>query len=68
MKPQSSNEPYPTTTTSDEVAEPTGAGYDQRARRAVELLRQWSAEEDGYDDEIWPLLKEELEDHRLVIR
>ena len=67
MTQHSSNDPYPTTATSDEIAEASDVAYDKRAHPAIELLRQWSAEDDGYDDEIWPLLEEELKDHRVVI-
>ncbi len=49
MSQQSSSKPYPTTATSDEIAE----AYDKRTHPAIELLRQWSKEDDGYDDEVW---------------
>lgn len=67
MSQRSSRDPYPTTATSDEIAEASDVVYDKRTHPASELLRKWSAEDDGYDDEIWPLVEEELEDHRVVI-
>ncbi len=68
MSQPSSSEPYPTTASSDEVAEGTGVEYDKRTHPAVELVRQWAAEDDGYDDEVYPLLEEELKKHPVVIR
>ncbi len=68
MSQPSASEPYPTAATSDEVAEATDVVYDQRTHPAVELVRQWAAEDDGYDDEIYPLLEEELKKHPVVIR
>ena len=68
MSQADSNKPYPIAATADEVAEPPNVGRRERYRQAAELLRQWSAEDDGCDDEIWPLLEKELKDHRLVIR
>ena len=68
MSQQSSNKPYPTTATSDEIAEASDVAYDKQTHPAVELLRRWSKEDDGYDDEVWPLLEEELKEHRVVIR
>jgi hypothetical protein len=32
----------------------------EKQRLAGLLVREWSQEEDGYDEEIWPLLQEEL--------
>jgi hypothetical protein len=40
----------------------------ERYRQAAALLDQWMAEEDGYDREIWPLVKEELKDLRTRCR
>jgi len=40
----------------------------ERYRAAAALLREWRAEDDGYDDEIWPLLAEELKDARMRCR
>jgi hypothetical protein len=36
-----------------------------RARRAIDLLDQWLADESGYDEETWPELKEALDRDRL---
>jgi hypothetical protein len=32
----------------------------ERQRLAAALVREWSKEEDGYDEEIWPLIEEEF--------
>jgi hypothetical protein len=40
----------------------------ERYRQAVGLIDQWMAEEDGYDREMWPLVKEELKDLRTRCR
>lgn len=68
MSQQGSNELYPSTATSDEIAEASDVVYDRRTHPAIELLRRWAEEDDGYDDEVWPLLEKELEEHRVVIR
>lgn len=39
-----------------------------RNREAATLLRQWMSETDGYDREMWPLVKDELKDLRTRIR
>jgi hypothetical protein len=36
-----------------------------RYRQAAELLRGWMQAEDGYDQEVWPLIEAELKDHRM---
>lgn len=37
-------------------------------RQAAALLHQWMSEADGYDQEMWPLLKDELRDLRTRCR
>lgn len=32
----------------------------EKQRLAAALVREWSKEKDGYDEEIWPLLQKEL--------
>jgi hypothetical protein len=44
------------------------AEKQDRKRQAATLLQQWSADTDGYDQEIWPLVKEELEELRMRCR
>jgi hypothetical protein len=39
-----------------------------RSRAAVELLELWLSDEDAYDCEAWPGLKDGLETHRLSAR
>jgi hypothetical protein len=43
---------------------------DLRARnaRALQLIREWLADESGYDAEVFPILKAELEADRLSYR
>jgi len=36
-----------------------------RYRRAAALIERWLADESGYDEEIWPLLEEELKGGRM---
>lgn len=32
----------------------------ERQRRAAAMVLEWAKEEDGYDEEIWPFIKEEF--------
>ena len=43
---------------------------ESRARnvRALELVREWLADESGYDEAVFPVLKAELEADRLSYR
>jgi hypothetical protein len=43
---------------------------DNRARnaRALQLVREWLAEDSAYDTEVFPVLKAELEADRLSVR
>jgi hypothetical protein len=43
---------------------------DLRARnaRALQLVREWLADESGYDEQVFPVLKAELEADRLSYR
>jgi len=55
--------PYPSPIgDSSEIAEPAADQESRmrRYRRAADLIGKWMNEEDGYDDEIWPLVREEL--------
>ena len=40
--------------------EPLTREERERYRAAASLLREWIREDDGYDDEIWPAIEEEL--------
>lgn len=44
------------------------ANARQRSKSARELLREWLADETGYDEKAWPALKKELEEDRLSFR
>ena len=58
--------------TTDHQSSPPEAGPDDefRARnaRALELVREWLADESGYDADVFPVLKAELEADRLSYR
>lgn len=47
------------------VAEPPEQSRERRYRQAAELLREWKDDETGYDDEIWPLVEEDLSSLRV---
>lgn len=53
MKPQE-------TPTADAPTTATDRDREDRYRRAAGLIREWQADESGYDDEIWPLVEEEI--------
>jgi hypothetical protein len=42
------------------AAEPPSAARHERYREAASLLRLWMDSEAGPDDEVWPLVEEEL--------
>lgn len=48
------------TTTSEVPSTLADRDREDRYRRAAELIREWKADESGYDDEIWALVGEEL--------
>jgi len=35
---------------------------------AIQLIDQWLADESGYDEEAWPILKQTIEENRLSTR
>ncbi len=41
---------------------------DERNARALQLVREWLAEDSGYDVEVFPILKAELEADRVSYR
>jgi hypothetical protein len=43
-------------------------GLRVRNARALQLVREWLADESGYDEEVLPVLKAELEADRLSYR
>lgn len=47
---------------------PARASREERYRRAADLLSSWREQKDGYDDEVWPLLREELDHGRFECR
>jgi hypothetical protein len=34
-------------------------------QRAIDVLRQWLADDSGYDERVWPEVKKSIEEHRL---
>jgi len=50
------------------IADETEADRKVRAQKLRELLAQWMADESGHDEEMWPKLKEVLEQNRLSSR
>lgn len=44
------------------------AEQQERYREAATLLRQWMQEKDEFEEEIWPVLEEELRNRRLRFR
>lgn len=51
----------------EEVGAPS---WDQaeRAAKAIRLLDEWLADESGYDEQAWPIVKQAIEDNRLSYR
>ena len=47
--------------------DPVG-GRTCRAREAIGLLDAWLADESGYDERVWPSVKQGLEENRLSDR
>ena len=49
---------------------PVEALAEQRVknRAAVRLLRKWMADESGYDEKTWPIVKKAIEENRLSHR
>jgi hypothetical protein len=44
------------------------AGLRARNASALQLVREWLADDSGYDEEVFPILKAELEADRLSNR
>jgi hypothetical protein len=38
------------------------------AEAVLILVEQWLAEDDGYDQEVWPIIRQNIEDNRLSDR
>jgi hypothetical protein len=55
----------------DHVAEEvttTRAAQVAENQAAIELLAEWKADESGYDEETWPIIKQSVEQNRLSSR
>jgi hypothetical protein len=46
----------------------TAGALRARNARALQLVREWLADDSGYDEEVFPVLKVELEADRLSYR
>ncbi len=44
------------------------AAIRERNQAALKLLKQWQADESGYDEAVWPELKKALEEDRISDR
>lgn len=51
-----------------EVGDKTSAVQQAKNEAAVRLMKEWLKDESGYDEEIWPRLKETIETNRLSSR
>lgn len=38
------------------------------AEAVLKLVEQWLAEDDGYDQEVWPIIRQDIEENRLSDR
>lgn len=52
----------------DKVTQRDPAVVLERNRRLMETIRKWMAEDDGYDERVWPLLDAELKKDRIRLR
>ena len=50
------------------VQTPKSASERAKSEAAIRLLEEWMADESGYDEEVWPRLKEAMEANRLSYR
>ena len=53
---------------STEAPIPAVAEQVQRNQAAIRLLTSWSADDSGYDEEVWPRLSRSIEANRLSSR
>jgi excisionase family DNA binding protein len=47
---------------------PSPEEQKKRAARVIQLLEQWMADESGYDEEAWPIVKRLIEENRMSDR
>ncbi len=40
----------------------------EKNEAAIKLLQEWTNDESGYDEKIWPVAKKAIEENRLSIR
>jgi len=51
-----------------ELAQRSSQSRRERYERLAKLLQTWKGDESGYDDEVWPLVEEELQELRIRLR
>ena len=51
----------------ERLAEPA-ANQSAKNEAAIRLLEQWMADESGYDEKTWPIVKRAIEETRLSYR
>lgn len=56
------------TRTQHHMSAPERAAQRQKNEPARRLLQEWLADESGYDEEVWPQVKQIIEDNRLSVR
>ena len=52
----------------DTRTEDASSSQPSKGPACIEILNQWLADESGYDEEIWPKVKNLLEENRLSNR
>lgn len=46
----------------------SGRDHQRTNEAAMQLLQQWLADESGYDEAVWPVVKRSIDEHRLSDR
>lgn len=52
----------------NEMNVPDRAAQHQKNEAARQLLREWLADDSGYDEDVWPRIKQIIDDNRLSMR
>ena len=47
---------------------PSGESRKKRYESLLRLMQKWAADESGYEERTWPLIKKEIERNRLSAR
>ena len=59
--------PSPTVQEAEAVDELSAAQVTKN-EAVIRLLKEWMADESGYDEQIWPIIREIIEENRLSYR